>query len=312
MIFTRRQILLLIVFCWLTGVSAASAHPWGGLVVDELGHVYFTFICPMVDDDHHACVWRIDADGALTTSYIAQRSPSDIILTRSPGRTLFAAERDNARGGYRARLRRYNQPSWDTIIAPTTDPAQFHIQAYAVDADGTTFFARDARLYQRSTTGVVTPVSISGTFDRIDAMAWGPEKQLYLLDQGRLLILAKDGTLTTLATGLKKPDPENLPFSGANILFDLAVDEEGTAYLAYYGNREVLKVSATGEVSTFLHSPAPWSPHGIDVYDGEVYVLESTVGGGSWWKVWERPEIVPRVRKVAADGSVAVLFAFRP
>lgn len=304
-----RFVLLLLI--GVAGLSTANAHPWGGLVIDADGHVYFTFICPLVDDDHYACVWQL-GDGTEPTAVLeSQRSPSDIVLARSPGRTIYGAERTGS-GHHQSRLWQRASSDWETVVAPTTDPAQFHIQAYAVADDGTLFFARDAQLFKRDTAGTVTPVPLNAPFERIDALAWGPDDALYLLNQGTLHIVASDGTVRTLATGLKEEDPEHLPFSGANILFDLAVDDAGNAYLAYYGNRRVLKVSATGEVSTFLQAATPWSPHGVDVYNGRVYVLESTVGGGTWWKIWERPVIAPRVRAVHPDGRVTTVFEHRP
>lgn len=293
------------------GASGAVAHPWGGLVIDDSGTIYFTFICPIVDEDHHACVWQINDQQELVSVLRSSASPSDIVLTRSYNRTLFGAERSSVGAGWQARLWQFDQPVWKTIIAPTTDPGQFHIQAYAVNDAGTLFFAREDQLYQRNSEGTVTAVAVQGTFDRIDAMAWGPGERLYIIDQGSIRVLAPDGTLSTLASGLKQEAPEDLPFSGANILFDLAVDDGGNVFVAYYGNRRVLKVSAAGSVRTYLRASVPWSPHGVDVYEGELYVLESTVGGGTWWKFWERPVIIPRVRKVRLDGTVETVFLYR-
>ena len=304
--------LLLLGGWWFTMPASLSAHPWGGLVVDADGRVYFTFVCPFLSGDHYACVWALD-DAAEPYEVIrAARSPSDLVLARTPSRTVFGAERDGLDVARRTRLWRLSHPDPAPVIPWTTDPEGFHVQAYAAADDGTILFARGARLFARDPTGQVGAVRIDGDVGRIDALAWGPEGQLFLIDDGALRILAPDGTLATRATGLKEDEPEDLPFAGANILFDLAVADDGTAYVAYYGNRRVLRVSPAGAVSTFLRAAAPWSPHGVDVYDGEVYVLESTVGGGSWWKVWERPVIVPRVRMVARDGAVSTLFERRP
>jgi hypothetical protein len=122
--------------------------------------------------------------------------------------------------------------------------------------------------------------------------------------------MSQEGAINTLTKGLKKEDPENLPFQGANILFDLAVDAAENVYVAYYGNRQVLKVSSEGEVSVFLESEGPWSPHGIDVLKGEVFVLESTFGTSKWWEFWEEDVIIPRVRKVDAEGNIFTIFEY--
>lgn len=296
----------------LGGITAALAHPWGGLVVDANGHVYFTFICPFVDEDHHACVWRLDDEHEPTAVLVSRYSPSDIVLARSRDRTVFGAERTGSDPAHRARLWQFEGDHWKPLIAPTTDPNQFHVQTYAVSDAGTIYFARGGRLYARDSTGGTTLLEPDTDFGRIDAMAWGPEATLYLVARGTLYLRAPDGTLTTRATGLKEEDPEDLPFAGANILFDVAVDERGNAFVAYYGNRRVLKVSPSGAVTTFLRAESPWSPHGVDVFEGALYVLESTVGGGSWWSFWERPVTIPRVREVRSDGTVTTVFEYRP
>lgn len=292
----------------LLSFGSLSAHPWGGLVMDQQGNIYFTFVCPMVDADHYACVWKIDNQQELSEVLESSHSPSDIILSRSSDRMIYAAERNNAGGGLQARLWSLNTSGTELIIKPTTDESRFFIQAYAVDENGRVFFARKNQLFKRDQDGNVTEVKLNMAFDRIDDLAWGGKGQLYILDRGSIKILDKDGTVTQLADGLKEENPENIPFSGANILFDIAVDKNGMVYVAYYGNRRVLQIDPSGEVSVFLHSEGPWSPHGIDVLNGEVYILESTVGATRWWEFWEEDIIIPRVRKVEADGKVTVIF----
>ncbi len=93
----------------------------------------------------------------------------------------------------------------------------------------------------------------------------------------------------------------------------MIVDESKNVYLAYYGNREVIKISPDGAAGTILKSEKPWSPHGIDIYNGEIYVLESTIGDGKWWRFWkEDPGIIPRVRKISTDGTVSTIYSFEP
>jgi hypothetical protein len=119
--------------------------------------------------------------------------------------------------------------------------------------------------------------------------------------------------LELIVEGLREEAPDNIPFRGANILFDMTIDEDLNTYIAYYGNRTVFKVSKNGEISTIYNSEAPFSPHGVDVFEGEVYVLESSIGDGKWWRFWDRQddEIVPRVIKIDSDGVVEEIFSYR-
>lgn len=66
----------------------------------------------------------------------------------------------------------------------------------------------------------------------------------------------------------------------------------------------MIRVATNGTVSTVLKAERPWSPNGVAVRDGAVYVLEykqlPNVPGKS--EEWQ-----PRVRKLASDGQVTTL-----
>lgn len=302
--------MLLIFSCLTFAPAPLLAHPWGGLVVDHKGHIYFAFTSPLVDDNHYASVWQINSQQELAEALKSSHSPSDIVVARTPNRNIYAAERNNAGYGFQARLWQIKETNKKLVIKPTTSEQAFHIQAYTVTDDETVVFARNNKLYQRNSANDIRPLKTKHTFTRIDDLAWGPNNSLYILDRGSIKILEKNGTVETLVTDLKKENPEDLPFTGANILFDLAVDAQSNVYVAYYGNRRILKITATGNVSDFLLS-RPWSPHGIDVYNGEVYILESTSHSASWWKFWEKSITIPRIRKVDTTGNVSTIFEYQ-
>jgi sugar lactone lactonase YvrE len=85
----------------------------------------------------------------------------------------------------------------------------------------------------------------------------------------------------------------------------LAVDADGTVFAAAVGCHAVVKISPEGKVTTALKAERPWSPTGVAVHHGDVYILEYTNANGarSEGEGWR-----PRVRKLARDGKVTVLF----
>ena len=85
----------------------------------------------------------------------------------------------------------------------------------------------------------------------------------------------------------------------------LAVDESGTVFVAGNGSRAVYAVTKEGKVRTVLKADAPWSPTGVAVRGGAVYVLEydHTPAKDREWE--------PRVRKVGRDGTVTTLIHVR-
>ena len=318
-----RTISLLFLLCLATNVRTANAHPWGGLVVDAVGRIFFTFVCPMVGDSHVACVWRIDpGESEPKATLSAGSSPSDLVLTRTRDRQLFAAQRDLLRGKYQSQVwKLFASGEHTNVLKPTRNPFHFTPEAYTVDEAGTLIFTHENKIYRHTLNGEISIIAgedagyfdgdlADARFERISAMAWGPDSSLYFVDMDRLRRISPSGEVSTIAEGVKEQDPENLPFRGANIIFDMAVDSLQNVYLAYYGNRRILKVSPAGEIINLLDAEDLWSPHGIDVYDGEIYILESTVGVPEWWEFWKSVEIRPRVRKINRNGDVEILYEY--
>jgi hypothetical protein len=86
------------------------------------------------------------------------------------------------------------------------------------------------------------------------------------------------------------------------------VDESGTVYAAGTGCHTVVKISPSGVVETILKVERPWSPTGVAVHRGEVYVLEYTnANGGHNEEPWS-----PRVRKFGRDRKVVTLVTLEP
>ncbi len=293
-------------------------------MVDAAGRIFFTFVCPMIGDNHEACVWRLDPDAEKPTEALrAGTSPSDLILTRTPSRQLFAAQRDLFRGKYQSQVwQLFTSGDHQNVLAPTRNQFHFTPEAYTADDQGTLIFSHENKIYRHTRDGEISIIAgkeagyVDGVlsdarFERISAMAWGPDSTLYFVDMDRLRSISPQGEVNTITEGVKEVNPEDLPFRGANIIFDMAVDSLNNVYLAYYGNRRVLKVTPDGEISNILDSEANWSPHGIDIFDGEVYVLESTVGEPKWWEFWETVEIRPRIRKINRAGEVEILFEYK-
>jgi hypothetical protein len=87
-------------------------------------------------------------------------------------------------------------------------------------------------------------------------------------------------------------------------LTPIASAENGEVYVAMTGNRCVMKITAGGDSSIAYKIEKPWSPTGVALFGGDVYVLEydedTPVLHGDW---------PPRVKKIAPDGSVTTIAA---
>jgi hypothetical protein len=54
----------------------------------------------------------------------------------------------------------------------------------------------------------------------------------------------------------------------------LVVDSTGTIYVAATGSRSVLKITPQGKITTILQATSPWTPTGVSIFHGELYILE--------------------------------------
>src|SRR3569832_259910 len=90
----------------------------------------------------------------------------------------------------------------------------------------------------------------------------------------------------------KDPTSSDAPF-----LWGLVVDAGGTAYVAATGCRCVIKITPEGHVETILKAQAPWSPTGVALRGGDVFVLEYNVIND------EAHKYVPRVRQLGHEGK---------
>jgi sugar lactone lactonase YvrE len=274
----------------------ALAHPGSGIVVDQQGNVYFTHI--------GRGVGKIDPQGKLT--YVGE--------TRGGHWMCLDPEGSFSR----------TQPKhFDRITPDGVKPALIY-------ADGGSPIAvlRDGNLYYASNNEKMTPGGLqvtrqspggelaifppdgkktTGNID-ITGLAPGPDGSLYIALPSAVMKLKMDGTFTTLVRPIELKDcdvdyPDNNPNSLLPSLRGLAVDEDGTVFAAGVGCRAVVKISPDGKkIETILKAERPWSPTGVAVHRGEVYILEYTNANGSPREGWR-----PRVRKLGHDGKVTTL-----
>jgi hypothetical protein len=140
----------------------------------------------------------------------------------------------------------------------------------------------------------------------IKGMASGPDDSLYAVTPGAVLKVKLDGTFAIVRQGIAVPDcdrylPPNTPPAQEPFLSGLTVSSRGDIYIAATGCRCVLKLNPDGQIATVLKAEAPWSPTGLALHDGELYIAEWTNPHS------EQHDYRPRVRKVGRDGKVTTV-----
>jgi DNA-binding beta-propeller fold protein YncE len=288
---TKKAILI---FAFLLNILieiTASAHPGSGIVVDEYGQIYFT--------DTGKGVWKIDTKGKLT--YI----PASRFhwMTIDPGGNF--AESQKSFGEY-----------FERVTPQSNKPALIMCSDFplVVNKDGNIYYANTrpstTKIIRRTPDGKESVLASDKIFEYISDIATGADGSLYITEASNanantIRKITIDGTVSIIATFVGKGG-NDLPLETVpSYCRGLAVDSTGTIYVAATGSRSVLRITPQGEVTTILQEPSPWTPTGVAISKGEVYVLE-------WHDVTpENLEVreawIPQVRKIGLDGKVTTL-----
>ena len=300
----RKQIMVLVAGLagWLLFAGVAAGHPGSGIAVDDHGRVYFT--------DTGRGVWRIDAPGKLT-------------LVSDSAMHWMAIDR---RGGFARHPASFGE--WFGRLTPQGQkPALISCSDFpcAVGKDGNLYYAKmhgltivrrtpggeESVLVSRERFGIAAdrPVGVTG-------VACGADGIIYLAAVDGLnkaegsgdnwvFAVAPDGSIKTVARNFVRdelPEGQRYPQVRPEYCRGIAADEQGNVYVAVTGNRCVMKLTPAGASSVVLTSQKPWTPTGVDVSGGEVFVLEYDDETPTEGRNWP-----PRVRKLGRDGSVTVL-----
>jgi hypothetical protein len=306
-----RALIIAIAVITFTVVSANRvwAHPPWGIVVDRNNQIYFSDL---------ETVWRIDAQGKLTVfrAGVSGRHTHDLNLGEDGN--LYGVD-----NGYDPATQRFSAALWKLtpagefsyVVAPTYDPPK----ALTIwkDRAGNSFYVgqsenaqRDIFVLKRTPDGTVTTVAgnrKAGDSYRqvalysVGGMAVGSDGTLYFTDNSNVRKVTPDGQMKMLASNLALENPAEsaTPESRVTRLFGIAVDGQGNAFVADYGNRRVLKLTSGGIVSTVSSAEKPWAPTGVALKDGNLYILEFGFTPPSTY--------TPRVRKLSPDGKVVIL-----
>jgi sugar lactone lactonase YvrE len=286
-----RRIIFFFSLLIFPGAIRSFAHPGSGIVVDKFGNIFFT--------DTGKGVWEIDRQGKLT--YI----PASKFHWMTMDTAGYFAASQKSFGQYFERVT--DQNSKPSLIMCSDFPL-------VVNRDGNIYYAntrhKESKIIRRTPEGKESTFASDKIFEFINGIAAGSDGSIYITeasnpDANTIRKITMDGKMSIIATfvGEKRKD---LPLETvSSYCRGLVVDSTGTIYVAATGSRSVLKVSGTGDVKTILAEPDTWTPTGVAIFRGEIYVLE-------WHDVEAkdlevRTAYIPRVRKIGLDGKITTL-----
>lgn len=288
--------LILLVGCFdLT----AFAHPGTGIVVDTYGNVFFI--------NTKVGVAKISKDGTLV--YIHQSTDGHWMCLDEDG--IFSQIQPK----YFQRITpKGTQPT--IILAGGGSPI-------VVNRDGNFYycggpkgdFHPGAKSLVRETVSKQQTIfcpslerTLNDLNDGITGLAAASDSSIYIACWNSLLKVTIDGKVSTLVHPVLVQDCDEDPADhkeenrGIPLLRGIAVDSTGVIYAAATSCHALLKITPDRKIKTILKSERPWSPTGVTVWKGNVYVLEYTNANGPSSEGW-----FPRVRRIGKDGRVTIL-----
>jgi hypothetical protein len=150
--------------------------------------------------------------------------------------------------------------------------------------------------------------TLNALHDGITAIAAAPDGGVYVACWNSLLRVTTEGNVTTLAHPFVVPDCDEDPADhntanrGIPLLRGIAVDSSGVVYVTATSCHRVVKITPDGRLETIVKSERPWSPTGVALRNGALYVLEYTHANGPATEGW-----VPRVRIREKNGAMITI-----
>lgn len=302
--------LILLFFTFFAVVSAFS-HPGDGLDIDSRGNIYFT-------DVYRKTVWRLMKDGSLTA--VVKNKWAHGLHIDKLDRIWLEVEIDNTRYSI---IRIETDGSETTIIEPKERGFDVYGVNILANEKGDVYFphsnppdhfatgirVRDSEGRTKLLAGGAEYSQLDGfgnkaRFAGINSMRFGPNGNIYVVDQNAVRLVRLDGKVKTLFKDIKDANPENQPFdngnpSVSNRLYGLDISKEGDIYLAYHGNRCVIKCKDSKKEIAY-RSIKPWSPVGVALRGDDLIIKETGLEPGS-----DHPG--PRISLLKKDGTTSIL-----
>ena len=280
-------------------IHCAFGHPGTGIVVDKNGNVYFIY--------SGVGVGKISPDGKL--SWIQHEKDGHWLCLDEQG--FFS----QAKPKYFDRITP-NGVKPTILFAGGGSPILVNRDGYFYYCGGEhgdlnpggKSLVKESVSQQQTLFPPALEDSLDKLNDGITGLATAPDGSIYLACWNSLLKVAMDGKITILLHPVPVKDCDEDPADhreanrGIPLLRGIDVDSSGTVYAAATSCHCVVKFEQDKRLSTVLKAERPWSPTGVAIRNGSIYVLEYTNANGLRTEGW-----YPRVIKIDQHGKISTL-----
>jgi len=255
----KRPNTLLIFFAVLFSVTL-QAHPTGNMVVVD-NSVLWSYINPIDDTDHHACV-MIWSEGKKPRPFITSDFPASDFMIYVKDKFIYLIERRHVPASdiFEIRLLKTDLNGETKIIWPWfEDEWRIGEGGFSMRSDTEMIFCRYPELF------VIRKGETPRPFLNLDLKI----KSARFLEDGNMLLLSDDMCWLTDQRGAILRKWENLteasvdePPLGRNQIFDVDY-RKGELLTAYWGKRSFYRISDSGDRKTIVQLKNPYVPHWV-------------------------------------------------
>jgi hypothetical protein len=283
-------------------IDNVCAHPASGIIVDRQGNVYFIY--------SRKGVVKISAEGK--TSIIHEIKDGHWICLDEAGAfsktqpTFF--ERITAEGIKPAII----YAGGGSPITMGRDGNFYYCGGMSGDLNpGAKSLIRESPAHELKSVSAGLEDTLNKLDDGITGLAVSPDGSLYLACWNAIIKVDENGKVRVVRQPMiirdcdEDPADHNEMNRGKPLLRGIAVDPKGIIYAAATSCHCLVKITPEGKLYTVLKSERPWTPTGVALHDGNIYLLEYTNANGPFTEGW-----LPRVRKVDAKGNISILADF--
>lgn len=276
-----------------------KAHPASGIVVDKLGNVYFVYTGKGVA--------KISHEGVMT--YVSKSVDGHWLCLDEKG--IFS----NSQPKYFNRITP-NGTKPALIFAGGGSPIMIHRDGkfYYCGSEQGNMHPGALSLIQETPDNHLTLFgpelenNLKKLHDGIMGLASGSDNSIYISCWNSLLKIGMDGRIIKIVHPVEVTDCDEDPADhketnrGLPLLRGIDADSIGNVYLAATSCHCLIKMNPDGRIQTILKAERPWTPTGVAVRNGNIYVLEYTNANGPAKEGW-----FPRVRKIDKNGNISLL-----
>jgi hypothetical protein len=256
----KAKVIIIFTFLQILVSIFTSAHPGSGIVVDKFGQIYFT--------DTGKGVWKIETNGTLT--YL----PASEFHWMTIDMNGDFSESPKSFGGY-----------FERVTTQSTKPVLIMCSDFplVVGKDGNIYYANTrpnvSKIIRRTPEGKESVLASNKIFKFISGISTDSNGSLYITEASNsnsntIRKITMRGAVSIIATYAGKRSTDLPLETMPSYCRGLAVDSTGTVFVAATGSRSILKITPQDKVTTILQTANPWTPTGVAVFHGEVYVLE--------------------------------------